>query len=74
MRVPLRKRRRYDRELILEMGLLVFAAGLAAGFGALLFGRTSGRARRTARRSENPPGLGSVPPERHQNVQTVAAR
>ncbi len=75
MKIPMRRQRQsYERELLLEIGMALFAAGLAAGFGALFLGRATGQVRRSARRSEAPPGRGSVPAERHQNVQTVAAR
>ncbi len=67
-------KRRWDREALLEIGMLLFAGGLATGLGALLIGRVTGSTRHDARRVENPPTAGSVPSERHQNVLNNAAR
>ncbi len=67
-------KRGWDREAVLEIGMLLFAGGLATGLGALLLGRVTGRTRHTARRVESPPAAGSVPSERHQNVSYNAAR
>jgi hypothetical protein len=67
-------RRGIEGELLLEAGMLAFAAGLAVGLGALLMGRATGNARRAARRAEGPPSWGSVSSQRHQNIATAAAR
>ncbi len=67
-------KRRWDREAVLEIGMLLFAGGLATGVGALLMGRVTGNTRHAARRLESPPSAGSVPSERHQNVLNNAAR
>lgn len=64
----------FDEEMILEIGMLLFAAGLATGVAALLMGRTSGKARYASRRQESPPANGSISHRQNQNVSTVAAR
>ncbi len=63
-----------DREALLEVGMLLFAGGLATGIGALFMGRVTGGTRQSARRVESPPAVGTVPSERHQNVSSNAAR
>lgn len=57
-----------DRELILEIGLGAVGLGLLSGLAALVLGRVLGDRRRGARHAEGPPLVGSVPPERHQNL------
>ncbi len=69
-----RLRRGPEAVLLLELGMLVFAAGLATGLGALLAGRAAGRARHTERRAESVPRRGAIPPERQRNIATPAAR
>ncbi len=63
-----------DQETLLELGLVAFAAALAAGVGIRLCGRTSGGVRHGAGRAAGPPARGSVPAHRHQNVGSVSAR
>ncbi len=76
MQLPFRRRSLagFDQEMILELGLVLFAAGLATGLGALVLGRTTGKARHSYGRSQKAPAAGSVSPGRHGNVSTVAAR
>lgn len=68
------RKRGLDGEALLELGVLLFAGGLATGLGALLMGRVTGATRHTAGRVASPPTAGAVPPERHQNVTSNAAR
>lgn len=63
-----------QRETIFEIGLAAFAASLAGGLGAIVFGRLLGATVRKARHDERAPEPGSVPPERHRNIGNVAAR
>ncbi len=63
-----------DQEFILEIGIALFALGLAVGWAALISGRATAGYKRMLRRAEKPPASGSVPAERHQNVGVVAAR
>lgn len=62
------KRLRGDRELVLEIGLAAVGLGILGGLVSLIIGRLGGDRRRTGRHAEPPPGSGSVPPERHQNL------
>ncbi len=63
-----------ERELLLEVGMILFAAGLLGGLGVLLFGRAKGGVDRSRQRSKGAPPSGSISGERHHNVATVAAR
>ena len=78
MRLPYRRnsivRNGFDQEMILEAGMLIFAAGLATGIGVLLLGRTNGQARHAFGRQEGAPAGAGMPHQQNQNVSTVAAR
>ncbi len=63
-----------DQELVLEIGLGLLAAGILAGIGTVLFGKSIGEARHAQRHAEPPPEAGSTPASRHGNISTVAAR
>ncbi len=63
-----------DQETLLEIGLLASGLGLFSGIAALVLGRARESMRRGEDRAQNPPAKGSVPGERHCNIQTVAAR
>ncbi len=63
-----------DRELALEAGFVLFGALLLGGLGILVAGRLGGGTERARRRAQPAPRRGSVRPERHRNIATVAAR
>ncbi len=63
-----------DQETVLEIGLLALGLGILGGIGAVLYGRVRRSAWLGDGRAQNPPPPGSVSGERHQNIQTVAAR
>ncbi len=63
-----------DQETWLEIGLLVLGLGILAGIVVVMYGRARGGTRQGERRAQNPPAAGSLSGERHQNIQTVAAR
>ncbi len=63
-----------DREMFLEAGLAIFGALLLAAIGVLIAGRVGGGAERARRHAQPAPGRGSVTPERHRNIGTVASR
>ncbi len=65
---------KFDRELLLEIGGGLFAAGLIGGLLVLLWGRATGSAHRGRQRHKQAPAAGSVRSERHKNIATVAAR
>ncbi len=68
------KQQGIDEELFLEAGLLLFAVGLAAGGAAWLLSKAATGASRMRGGGEGAPPSGSVPPERHSNITTNAAR
>ncbi len=63
-----------DQETLFEIGLFVSGLGLVSGLAALVLGHARERMRSGEHRAQNPPAKGSVPGERHCNIQTVAAR
>ncbi len=63
-----------DQEFLLEIGFVLAAIGLAAAAGVLLLGKTAGARDHAGRYAEEPPLAGSIEPERHQHISTVAAR
>ncbi len=63
-----------DPQDLLDVGLAIFALGLAVGIAVLVLGKTTSDARHKEQHAKGPPQQGSVPPQRHQNTTTVAAR
>ncbi len=57
-----------DQEAALETGFALLVVGFMTGLAVLVFGRVMGGAQRGKRHAEGAPSLGSVPPERHQNL------
>ncbi len=64
----------FDRESWLEAGLLVLAAGILAGVGLLVYGKTMGTVNHTHKRRQAAPAPGSVSQKRHENIGSNAAR
>ncbi len=58
----------------LDIGVGVFALSLLVGAGLLILGRSMDRVQDHRQKSKAPASPGTVPPERHQNIKTVAAR
>ncbi len=63
-----------DREMLLEAGLVLFGMGLLGGLGILMLGRAKGKVQHHQQHAKGAPSPGSLPTERHQNINTVAAR
>ena len=63
-----------EPETYLEIGLAALGGMLLVALAIQIVGRALGRAQHGARRRQPPPAMGSVPPERHQNIATVSAR
>ncbi len=63
-----------DRELVLEIGFMLAAAALAAAVSVWLLGNAISARDHAGRYAEEPPLAGSIEPERHQHISTVAAR
>jgi hypothetical protein len=68
------KRPSADYASIVEIGFVLLGAALIGLLAILLFGRLAGGATRARRHAQAPPLPGSVPPERHTNIQTNSAR
>jgi hypothetical protein len=60
--------------MLLEAGFVLFGVGLLGGLGILMLGRTKGKVQHHKQRAKGAPSRGSLPTERHQNINTVAAR
>jgi hypothetical protein len=58
----------------LDIGVGVFALSLLAGAAVLILGRSLDRVHSHRQESKGPAEPGTIPPERHQNIKTVAAR
>ena len=63
-----------ESETAVEVGLVLFAALLLGGLVFLLGGRAVGDAKRGRRYKAASPGPGTLPPDRHGNTPTAAAR
>ncbi len=63
-----------DQELVLEIGLVLAAIGIAAAVGVWLLGNAMSARDHAGRHAEEPPLAGTIEPERHQHISTVAAR
>ncbi len=63
-----------DRESVLEIGFVLAAAGVAAAVGVWLLGNAMSARAHAGRYAEEPPPAGTIEPERHQHISTVAAR
>ncbi len=65
-----------DRYMIkaLEVGLGLLGTLLVGGIGVLIAGRLGGAASETAGHGEAPPGVGTVPAERHANIAASSPR
>ncbi|MDA8218407.1 MAG: hypothetical protein M0Z94_12410 [Dehalococcoidales bacterium] len=63
-----------DRGTMLEIGLVVLAVAIVGGFLVTVVCGQAGEIQRRWGRSQPPPERGTVPPGRHQNISSTAAR
>jgi hypothetical protein len=61
-------------EATLEVGMLLLGIGIAVAMIVLVAGRALSFGQGQQRRAEPHPSRGTIKPERHQHVSTVAAR
>ncbi len=63
-----------DQEFVLEIGFVLAAIGVAAAASVWLLGKAMSAQHHAGRYAEEPPLAGTIDPERHQHISTVAAR
>ncbi len=63
-----------DQESVLEIGFVLAAIGVAVAVSVWLLGNAMSARHHAGRYAEEPPLAGSIEPERHQHISTVAAR
>jgi hypothetical protein len=73
-RVARKKDALRDQEALLELGLVLLVAGLAAGASFWLAGRAWGHGWHARRHAAGAPPAGKIAPIRHQHIGSVAAR